>query len=493
MAVAFAVLRPFEAGPVSYDGGSSVIHFLRITSGQHLEAFISTTPKPLLTVVFGLLYHVFGDWRALSWATIGAYGVAIALSAWLATRLAGVVAGAFAAVALIASPALLAEVGIASAVPWAMVGWAAAGLAVTTERPRWALAGLALLLASLARLETLVVVMAALLVLVGLWIVGRRRGQVLVPAGSWWLLLGFGALPVMLLHDWLLNGDPFFWLSVSARYSEAAGSAVLTPVRLARQLVIRYLPFLGFGLFALVGLTALARLRRWAILIGLLALGPAILVFLLLLATRGTFVTLRYAVPADVALAVSAAIGAGVSWSWISVRVRWLRGRPALASTTGVMLLGLIALLAGWPPAPLNGATRETAARQLDVARRERAVVPILETRLSTLPGNRDLVAPPGQAQYALLVPVSMRTLLAVDLALPLTRLGSTSAAGLDPLPGWLAVTELVYHDEVADPPGANYGLVEVTAPTQVADGLTLVPFGGDHPPGMWLLEVRRS
>lgn len=492
VAVALAVLRPFEAGPVSYDSGSSVIHFLRITSGQHLEAFISTTPKPLLTVVFGLLYQAFGDWRAVSWATVGAYGVAIALSAWLATRLAGVVAGAFAAVALIASPALLAEVGIASAVPCAMVGWAAAGLAVTAERPRWALAGLALLLASLARLETLLLVVAALLVLVVLWIVGRRRGQVLVPPGSWWLLLGFGALPVMLVHDWLLTGDPFFWLSVSARYSEAAGSRVLTPVRLARQLFIRYLPLTGFGLLALIGVIALARERRWTILIGLLALGPGILIFLLILATRGTFVTLRYAVPADVALLFTAAIGAGVAWAWISRRVSWLRERPALAPALGATLLGLVAVLAGWPPAPLDTATRDTAARQLDVARRELTVVPLLNARLDALPGSRDAKAPAGDVPYALLVPVPIRTVLAVDLAVPLTRIGSTSGSGLDPPPGFLAITDLVYHDEVADAPDERYGMLEVNAPTQVAGGLTLVPFINDPPPGMWLLEVRR-
>ena len=36
-----------------------------------------------------------------------------------------------------------------------------------------------------------------------------------MPRGAWWVLLGFLALPVMLLHDWLLTGDPFFWADVS--------------------------------------------------------------------------------------------------------------------------------------------------------------------------------------------------------------------------------------------------------------------------------------
>ena len=55
---------------------------------------------------------------------------------------------------MIASPSLAGELIIASAVPCAMVGWTAAGLAVTAPRPRYALAGLALALASLARCET---------------------------------------------------------------------------------------------------------------------------------------------------------------------------------------------------------------------------------------------------------------------------------------------------------------------------------------------------
>ncbi|HMJ80211.1 MAG TPA: hypothetical protein VK592_04145 [Candidatus Dormibacteraeota bacterium] len=491
--VAFAVVRPFDAGPVSYDAGSSVIHFLRITSGQHLEAFISTTPKPLLTVVFGLLHGLFDDWRALSWATIGAYGVAIALGAWLATRLAGVVAGAFVAIALIASPALMSEVGIASAVPWAMVGWAVAGLAVTAARPRWIVAGLALMLGSLARLETLVIVGVALLVLVGLWIVGRRRGATLVPAGSWWILLGFGALPVMLAHDWLLTGDPFFWLSVSARYSEAAGSAVLTPLRLARQLGLRYLPLAGFGVLGLIGALALVRARQWAVLVGLLALGPGILAFLMLLATRGTFVTLRYAVPADVALLFGAGVGAGAGWTWLSRRLDWLRRNPAAATGLGLVLLSLVALVAGWPPAPLDAATRDTAAQQLTVARNERELAPLLSRQLDTIPSSRDTVAPPGAPPDTLLVPVAIRTIMAVDLDLPLTRLGSTSPGGLDPPPGSLARTELVYHDVAADPADERYALLEVSGPTPVGGGLTLVPLLDDPPPGVWLLRVSRT
>jgi hypothetical protein len=477
---------------VSFDAGSSVLHFQRITSGHHLESFLSTTPKPLLTVVFGLLYQLFGDWRALSWATVGAYAIAIALSSWLAVRLAGVVGGAFVAVALIASPALLAEVGIASAVPWAMVGWAVAGLAVTAERPRWTLAGVALMLASLARLETLLIVGAALLALALLWVVGKRRGMVVVPAGSWWLLLGLGALPVMLAHDWLLTGDPFFWATVSARYSEATRLTVLTVNGLARAMVQHYRPLLGMGALALLGTAYLVQRRRWAILVGLAALGPGVLLFLLLLAARATFVPLRYTVPADVALIFAAGVGAGAAWAWLGARVAWLRRHPALGSVVGVMLLGLLAIVAGWPPSPLDEATRETAARQLDVARRERAVSPLLAARLDTLPGGRDVVAASGQAPYALLVPVQLRTVLAVDLAVPLTRIGSTSADGLDPPPGFLAVTDLVYHDAVADPPDERYRLLEVTGPTLVAGGLTLVPFVGAPPPGTWLLEVRR-
>ncbi|MFI5262849.1 MAG: hypothetical protein ACHQZR_09880 [Candidatus Limnocylindrales bacterium] len=493
--MALAVIRPFQAGPASYDAGSSVIHFLRLTSGQRLEAFISTTPKPLLTLVYGGLYQLFGDWRAISWATIGAYGVAIALTSWLAWRVAGPVAAVVAAIALIASPTLMGEVIIASAVPWAMVGWAVAGLAVTAQRPRYVLAGLALMVAALARLETLVVVALILLMLAVLWLWGRREGRQRVPPGAWWVLLGFLALPIMLLHDWLLTGDPLFWASVSTRYSEGAGAAsLMDPFELARFLAHRYLGMAPFTALAVVGAVWLLRERQWAVAIGLAALGPGLVSFLFFLSARGTFVATRYAVPIDIAVLFSAAVGAG---ALVKVISGWVRSRDPSAThgvsrsrtVLVVVVAGLACLVAGWPPALLAPGTQATAAAALRLAEQERAAVPVLDAALLTMPNSRAIKAAAGERPLVLLVPVPMRTLLAADLGLPLSRLGSTSAAGLVPAPGSLALTYLVYHDRAGDRPDSAYAELEAGEVTRIG-GLTLTPVLADAGRGMWIYSI---
>ena len=111
--------RPFRSASIAFDSHVAVLHFERIVAGRQLEVFLSTTPKPLLTLVFGLLHAVAGGWAAIAWATVGAHALAVVLAALLASRLAGPIAGAFSAVAVLFSPALLFDVGFALATPWA--------------------------------------------------------------------------------------------------------------------------------------------------------------------------------------------------------------------------------------------------------------------------------------------------------------------------------------------------------------------------------------
>ena len=194
----------------------------------------------------------------------------------LVSRITGPVAGAFSAVAVLAAPTLLFDVGYALATPWALLGWVAAGPAVTAERPRYGLAGLALLLATLARIETLVVVGLALSVLamasIARWPVPRRAW--LVP------LIALGALPVMCLHDWLLSGDPPLWSTVAVRYSQTTDLAVLSPREVMLFLAGRYA---ATGAVTLLAMFSLARLivgRRYALVVGLPGLGPGVATFL---------------------------------------------------------------------------------------------------------------------------------------------------------------------------------------------------------------------
>ena len=99
---------------------------------------------------------------------------------------------------------------------------------MTTERPRWGIAGVALGLAALARLETFLVIGLALGVLAAMRF-GPAKWRRPVPAGAWRISIGLLALPVMCLHDVLLTGDPFFWTSVAASYSATAESAGRLP------------------------------------------------------------------------------------------------------------------------------------------------------------------------------------------------------------------------------------------------------------------------
>ncbi|MGZ6345737.1 MAG: hypothetical protein ACXWOW_10535 [Candidatus Limnocylindrales bacterium] len=497
-ASALAIVQPFAAGSVSFDGGSSVLHFMRLIDGRHLESFISTTPKPLLTVVYGLVYGLTHDWRAISLATIGAYAVSLALATWLAARLAGRVAAAFVAVALIGSPGIAGELVIASAVPWALLGWTVAGLAATAPRPRYALAGVALALASLARLEGLIVVGAAAGALIVGWLVGRRDTRVRVPRGAWWLLVGFAAVPVMLVHDWLLTGDPLFWASVAIRYSEAVGvSRIMRPVTLARVLAHRYLDLVGFAIFAVIGGLSLLQRRRWAAAVGLAALGPGIVAFLFFLSVRGTFVATRYAVPVDLAVLFAAGIGVARTAEGLArlATRRWPRPDAGLPRSTAWRLTGAVvasaalALAFGWPPAILDSTTTAAASGARQLATDERAAVPVLEAALARLPGTNDLVAAAGQRPLVLVVPVPMRTLLAADLGVPLTRLGSTSAALLSASPGLLGKTDLVVHSRAGDAPDPAYAALEVATQATVG-GQTLTPLLVDATNGLWIYAV---
>jgi hypothetical protein len=93
--VVSVVGRAWLAGTNDPDSMNSVLYFQRILGGERLEVTVLTTPKPLLTVLYGASWDLFHDWRTLVWLTIAAHGVGVAASVRLATRLAGVAAGAF--------------------------------------------------------------------------------------------------------------------------------------------------------------------------------------------------------------------------------------------------------------------------------------------------------------------------------------------------------------------------------------------------------------
>src|SRR5450432_471334 len=106
IAIGVYVARPLRTASVGYDSQVSVIDFARLIAGRHVEQFLSTTPKPLPTFVFGPLELLSHDWRSLAWATVIAFAIGVVLSAELARRIGGMLAWAFVGVAMIGSAAL---------------------------------------------------------------------------------------------------------------------------------------------------------------------------------------------------------------------------------------------------------------------------------------------------------------------------------------------------------------------------------------------------
>jgi MFS family permease len=506
VATAMVVIRPLHGTSVEFDSAASVLYFDRIIAGHHLEAPVGATPKPFLTVVFGLLYGLSHDWRVLVWATVAAYGGGISLAAVLARRVAGIGGAAFVTVALIASAPLLVDVSRAYAVAWALLGWAIAGLAVTAKHPRYDIAALALFLASLARIETFVVLVTAAFALFAASVLARRREDLAPPRAALILLTAFLALPVMLLHDWLLTGDPFWFVNVSARYSAAVPDvvAIQTPTYMVFW-VTRYI--LGFGMLtilAFLGFLLVVRRRQISLALGLLALGLGVGAFLVLLSVRGTFVSTRYATPMGLAIMFLAGVGFGsvrVPWlvSWARVLVRhppWRRSgiRTAIAVVTIVVATVSAAALVR-PFGPRDAATNSAIANSLDQAVDVDRLLPLIRNALGSVPGAFDpetdssLAQDHGTASVLLYVPALDRPRFAVDLGLPLFRIEGNPTAGIDPdalvsVPG-----RIVYHDRRRDV-GSGFAALESSSPTiEVGDG-TLVLLASDATRGYWLWQV---
>lgn len=518
MAVALELTRPFASGAVGFDSAASVLHFDRIVDGRHLEAFVTATPKPLLTLVYGLTMSLFDDWRAIAVEAAATFAGCVILGTWLAGRLAGPAGGAFALVALLGSRSLLADVSIAYAVPWALLLCLVAGLALTGERSRPLLAGIALALATLARFEVVVLLGIAAVVLPLAWLVRRRTADPL-PRHWWLLLVAWLAIPVILVHDLLLTGDPWFWTTVSARYSAAAPDAVLTPLELVRAATVRYAGLALVCGLAAIGLGALALRRAISPLLGLAGLTIGVGGLLVLLAIRETYVSYRYFFVIDVSLVVAAAIGSGVLITAADRRWRARRaptvlepglavpergaaaqtrtGRPAWAgSAVRLSLAVILAAAAAWPLASLDASFRSAARDQRFQAEHADRVVPVLRCAIARIPSARAPDGPGGtpsaSGQVVALVPTLMRPRLARDLALPLFEIGGIPVAWLDPATSFLPEGRLVFHDRRGDRPAETYAVLEVATESTI-DGVTLTPLLADEEAGIWVLALSRG
>jgi len=469
------LIRPFRVGQVGFDMAASVLYFDRIVVGRHLESFISATPKPLFTVVNGLAHAVTGEWRLISWLAIGVYAVAVVLAAQLAARATGPVAAGFAAVGFVGSPVLLSDVSLAYSVGWALLGWLAAGIAVTAGRPRYGVAGVALLLATLARFETFILLSLVAAILAATRVASSFRWNIPPPRRAWLLLIGFGALPVYMLHDWLLTGNPFYTEAVPALAS--SGAPIVGPLGALGMIASHYGPMTPLLLLAVVGVIGLVRRRCWPILVGLAALGPGILAFIEFLGLRHIYISTRYFSPADLSILFAAANGVA------SLQVPALRGLARVGGPWRMaylpVIVGGFVALAVTPLGPLDSRLRTAVRSNLELYENLAIAEPTIARVISTTT-NR---VPP-----VLLVPILLRPQAAVDLDLPLTRVGGTSGQR----PGtaqYLRPGEIVYQDPRNDRPSGGKSILEVDVPT-VAGSVLLDPVFVDHARRFWILRV---
>ena len=477
------------------DSAASVLYFRHIVAGDQLEAFVSTTPKPLLTLVYGIAWTLSGDWRTLGWITIAVFGVGVACGTELLRRMAGAAAAAFLAVALVLWPVMALEVSRANSFVWAAAAWSVAALALSTVRPRVWLAAISLLVAFLCRTETVLVVLAATLWL-GLLVArgDRDTGRRFAP-----LMLAWLALPIASLHDLLLAGDPFYWVSVPAGYT-AVVAPDLRPLgvrELLGDVAARYVGIPGLVGLAVLGVIRLAVDRRWPALVAVGCLTAGVVALLVVIAWRHVYVTTRYLEQVDIGVLVVAAVGVG--WiaeragSWLATRVR---SGPAIVAA-GVVVATGVAVGMNVPPAQLDAGLATELDRVRTASRNADFVRPRLVELLAAAPGEVPspitgpaglLVVDPGRA--AILVPRSLINRLLVDLDAPLTRLGdSWLATRRDGPLAALLPGQVIYHDRAGDLRPELFGPLESEGPVD-GPSVRLTPLFVDPAAGIWILEA---
>ena len=502
VALGLFLARPVHTASIAYDSQVAVLDFDRLVSGRQVEQFLSTTPKPLLTFIFGPLRLLTGDWRSLAWATLLAFGLGVAMMAELARRIGGMAAWAFVGVGLAGSGALLFDVGYALAIPWAMLFWAAAGFALGGSRARYGLAGVALMLATLARLETLLVVGLAAAILVAFQFppvvrACARRGIAPPPRRAWLILLGFLALPIMMIHDAWIYGDPLFWSTVATRYSADTTQRILSPEGILHWLVDHYLGLWPLIPLGVIGMVQIIRKRAWAAFVWLIAMGPGMAAFLTFLAIRHIYVPDRYVAPIDIVAIAAAGIGA----AWIlETLVTWARARsnPSAAPGRGPALgiVAAAAVIAGlicWPSGILDPGLRRTVDSSLALAANLDEMLPTLKQIVDQTPGAGFSQGPGGGSGTALaapliFVPQAYRPRLSVDLDAPLTSLGSTRA-WIGPLAGQPTGTQYVAHDRHSDTSAPVWQPYETLTPHTV-NGVRIVPVASNPARGWWISQV---
>jgi hypothetical protein len=498
-------------GPATLDPDehAAVLYFDRLVGGDRLEDPLLSSPKPLLTVAHGLAWHAARDWRLLEAVTVAVFALAVVCLARAAARLGGSAAAAAVVVAVAGSGPLLLQAARGNSLVFALAGWSVALGALTRggagrgrgagrdrggsgddgdrdgswgQGAAWGVAAAALTVGGLARAETWLLLPVAAGYGVLAWRRGRRRAL--------WLVLPLAAPLLWLAHDWLLTGDALYGIRVPGRYTDlVSGRQVVPPGEWLALVGRRYRAEPLVLALAAVGIVWLVRRRAWVWLAGLGITGVGVLVLLGMQAWQGTYISWRYFDPADVALRLTAALGAaalaGVVIGRLGNRGRVgpgpaaghsdrLRGTGLAAAALAVLLVGV----ACWPLAPADPLVDSTLGR-------DRRLSANAATAIATL---RPVAAEPGTVITA---SGPQRVRVAVELGLPLGRVRDLFLAGLSsPLDQALAGSAAVFHDADGDRPTERYAPLSTTVPTRVG-GVEVEPMRTDPGRGLYVLRIR--
>lgn len=410
----------------------------------------------------------------------------------LAYRVGGLSSAAFAAAAFLLSPVLLVDLSLAYAIVWMLLFLLVAGLAVTAERPRYGVAGTALMLAALARPEALAVVGVATVALIGAEIRASLAHRPRPPRGAYLALLGLLAIPVFMAHDGFLFGDPLFWVKTAEINSE--GRHVRGLVAMIGWMWQHFLgqaallPLAGAAVFVLVSR------RRWQLGVGLAGVIVGITAVFIVSGARGTFLSSRYLVPIDLGLLFASAIG--VSALDVPAIRRWAgqRIRPSVRRVLMPIVGGLAVALAIAPMWPLDPSVRASVATQVRLHANARRAFEAIRVELRAIPTWRGLPASRAISAHPLvIVPPTLRAQAVADLDLPLTEVAYSYDTWLDPARGLPTAGAIIYHDRLDDAPSdPRYQQLEIDQPTTIGRS-RYVPILVDKAAGFWVVRVEEA
>ena len=510
-------------GPTMFDPDehASALYFDRLVHGRQLEQVVFSTPKPLLTLVHGLSWMLFHTWQVGAVLTVVAFAVAVVTFARTAARVSGLVAAVLTVLLFLGWAEWSLQVARGNSVIWVLACWGVAADAlvarggslaagtpvparasdgsagalpsVATARPdappasasagpRWGIAAVALLLAGLARSETWLLLPVPLLFGLLAWRRGDRRGLL--------LLLALLAPALWLLHDELLSGSALYSVHTPSAYTDAypPGRQVIPLERWVARFLRTYSHDPATTLMttsaALGAVFLLLRRRAVGLVLAAGALFIGVWALLGRYAAQGVYISPRYFLLPNLAVRGLAVFGLAVPLDLLIGRLG-TRRRVVRLGVAGLCVsiaaVALSSLL--WPLTPLDDAYR--MARQSGIRNSQIAAAAV------------QALAPVAKKDgTVLLVPSLIRSRIAVELDLPLTRVRDDQLT-VKVRKGQRFDQQLVralpsVDAVVIDARQPGYTPLAVSAPTRFGADL-VVPLRIDQSTGVYVLQVRHG